>query len=75
MRSFPRGGGGEALTIRLGVDLGGKDNDADQGAQINLHLGGFIVLGIVDATLGLVLLDVLHLLELDKELLVGTLLT
>ena len=40
MRSLPRGGGGEALTIRFGVDLGGIDNDADQGAQINLHLGG-----------------------------------
>ena len=44
MRSLPRGGGGEALTIRFGVDLGsGKENDAGQGAQINLHLGGLTV--------------------------------
>ena len=44
MRSLPRGGGGEGLTIRFGVDLGsGKDSDADQGAQINLHLGGLTV--------------------------------
>ena len=43
MGSLPRGGGDEALAIRFGVDLGGKDNDADQGAQINLHLGGLTV--------------------------------
>ena len=44
MRSLPRGGGGEALTIRFGVDLGsGKDSETDQGAQINLHLGGLTV--------------------------------
>ena len=42
--ALPRGGGGEALTIRFGVDLGsGKDSETDQGAQINLHLGGLTV--------------------------------
>ena len=43
-RSLSRGGGDEGLANRFGVDLGsGKDSDTDQGAQINLHLGGLTV--------------------------------